>query len=163
MSVSIYCNDTLVQVLAEYNLSPEDYTPAYAGESVGLDLYNAGPDKTIYPSRDFSRESAVLVPTGLHIVVPVGYAGLIRERGSICNTPLKLRAGVIDPGYTDEIFVSILNTSQVPHVVKGRTKLPFQLLVVPVDPIFRSIGKDDFEKLTVFYRRKTGKLGSSDW
>ena len=44
----------------------------------------------------------------------------------ITKTPLKVRAGVIDRGYTGEIFVNAVNVSQNEFTLQQHQKLPFQ-------------------------------------
>ena len=106
--INFYCNHDLKNTLQANEV--ESYAPAYGGESAGLDLYNSGPSITIKPVSDFSYQNKILIPTGLRIIVPEGYVALIQERGSITKTPLKVRAGVIDRGYTGEIFVNAVKS-----------------------------------------------------
>ena len=82
--------------------------PAYATPGdAGLDLY--------------AREDAVLaagggralVPTGIAIAIPLGYAGFVQPRSGLAlrhgvtclNSP-----GLIDAGYRDELKVLLVNT-----------------------------------------------------
>lgn len=61
-----------------------------------------------------------LIPTGLHIGLPpntVGYvcprSGLAAKHGvTVANAP-----GVIDPGYTGEILVNLINNSEYPYMI----------------------------------------------
>ena len=61
-----------------------------------------------------------IVPTGIHIQLPTGYEAQIRPRSglaakhgiSVCNTP-----GTIDPDYTGEIKVILINLSNEKFVV----------------------------------------------
>ena len=140
----------------------ESYAPAYGGESAGLDLYNSGPSITIKPVSDFSYQNKILIPTGLRIIVPEGYVALIQERGSITKTPLKVRAGVIDRGYTGEIFVNAVNVSQNEFTLQQHQKLPFQLVVVKCDNHFQEIKEEEYLNLTSSHLRKDGIVGSSD-
>jgi dUTP pyrophosphatase len=72
----------------------------------GLDLYAAG-DVTLEPSG-----GRALVPTGIAIAIPDGYAGFVQPRSglalrngvTVANTP-----GLIDAGYRDEIRVLLVN------------------------------------------------------
>lgn len=72
----------------------------------GLDLYAAG-DITLEP-----RGGRALVPTGIAIAIPAGYAGFVQPRSglalrngvTVANTP-----GLIDAGYRDEIRVLLVN------------------------------------------------------
>ena len=89
-------------------LDPELPLPAYANPGdAGLDLH--------------AREDALLaagggralVPTGIAIAIPDGYAGFVQPRSGLAfrygvtclNTP-----GLIDAGYRDELKVVLVNT-----------------------------------------------------
>ena len=100
---------------------------AYAGDA-GIDL-TACERHTLQPG-----ERAV-VPTGLAVAVPDGYAGFVQPRSglaadhgiTIVNTP-----GLVDSGYRGEIKVVLLNTDpRSPFVVEPGMRIA-QLVVVPV-------------------------------
>ncbi len=87
-------------------LDPELPVPAYARDGdAGLDLYAATP-VTLAPGH------RALVPTGVAIALPLGYAafthprsGLAHRHGiTIVNAP-----GTIDSGYRGEIMVNLVN------------------------------------------------------
>jgi len=158
--INFYCNHDLKNTLQANEV--ESYAPAYGGESAGLDLYNSGPSVTIKPVSDFSYQNKILIPTGLRIIVPEGYVALIQERGSITKTPLKIRAGVIDRGYTGEIFVNAVNVSQNEFTLQQHQKLPFQLVVIKCDNHFQEIKEEEYLNLTSSHLRKDGIVGSSD-
>lgn len=158
--IKFYCTEKLHKTLELNNI--ESYAPAYGGESAGLDLYNCGPDITIKPIEGFLYSEKVLISTGLHLLVPKGSVAFIKERGSIVKTPLKLRAGVIDSGYTGEIFVNAVNVSNESYTIKENQKLPFQIVVVKCDNHFEEIVKEEYLNLSDSSKRKSGKVGSSD-
>jgi dUTPase len=186
--VALLLSDTLVTALAAHRQDPDSYAPAYNGESVGLDLYNAGPKLIIPPMSklskyanmgriveqrkgltwlDFPEEARTLVAkkfmqTGIRAVIPRGYGGFIWERGSITKTPIKCRAGVIDPGYTGYIFVNVVNVSQVPFVLEAGAKSPFQLVIQKINTNFKTVNEKEFAELSANSARQTGMVGSSD-
>lgn len=157
------------ETLRRNNIKPEDYKPAYGGESAGLDLYNAS-DKTftINPASSSGPISASLetltvkIPTGIKVALPPYHVGLVLERGSITKTGLKVRAGVLDPGYTGELFVNCVNISDKPETIGWYSKLPFQLIVVPCITQFCFIDTETYESTTRYAQRKEGCIGSSD-
>jgi len=157
--IKIYCNEKLDEVLDDNDV--EDYVPAYGGESAGLDLYNSGENISVMPSS--SDPKGVMISTGLHVFTPKGYVSLIKERGSITKTPLKYRAGVVDEGYTGEIFVNLVNISNEEYIIKKGQKLPVQIIVVKCDNEYSEIGEKEYLTLSKFSKRSTGKVGSSDW
>lgn len=164
--VKISINDDLKNILNVCNVDVKDYVPAYNGESAGLDLYNTG--KSIYimsaGSQYISRspDLKILIPTGIRVAIPKGYVGLVQERGSITKTPLKVRAGVIDSGYTGEVFVNCINVTRNEFTISKGSKLPFQLVVVKCDNEFEVVSEEEYLSLSRDSSRKDGKVGSSD-
>lgn len=156
--IKIYCNENLNKTLESNNI--KDYVPAYEGESAGLDLYNSSEDITVMPS--ISNIKGAMISTGLHVFTPKGYVTLIKERGSITKTPLKYRAGVVDEGYTGEIFVNLVNISNEEYTIKKGQKLPVQIIVVKCDNQYSEIDKEEYLNLSQLSQRKSGKVGSSD-
>lgn len=90
---------------------------AHAGDA-GVDLH-ARTDAMLPP-----RGGRVLVPTGIAVAIPVGYAGFVLPRSglalnhgiSVVNTP-----GLIDSHYRGELKVVLLNTDATRpyHVHRG--------------------------------------------
>ena len=160
-------SESLKEILSTvHNINPDtEYRPAYGGESVGLDLYYAG-HKTLtlegIHDRTNNTNDKVLIPTGVHLALPLGYVALIKDRGSISKTNLVRRAGVIDPGYTGEIFVNLATVNNKPCVIKPGSKLPVQLVVVKAETDFEAVSDDVYSELTESSNRGKGKIGSSD-
>ena len=103
---------------------------AYPGDA-GLDLV-ACERSLLGPG-----ERAV-VPTGIAVAIPEGYAGFVQPRSglarrhgvSIVNTP-----GLIDSGYRGELEVTLLNTDrQHDFTVEPGMRIA-QLVIVPVPEI----------------------------
>ncbi len=163
---NILLMSSLKNTLKFNEVDVKDYVPAYNGESAGLDLYNSG--ERIYingGSADYVINKPnfnVLIPTGLKVSIPKGYVGIIQERGSIIKTPLKVRAGIIDSGYTGEIFVNCVNIEKHDFTIEKMSKLPFQLVVVKCDNEFNVVSEKEYDDLTSSSKRKEGMVGSSD-
>ena len=110
-------------------LRPDAHLPdqAYEGDA-GMDLA-ACEAVTIEPG-----ERAV-VPTGLAIEIPDGYAGFVQPRSGlavrhgigIVNTP-----GLIDSGYRGEIRVVLINTDREQRFAVEPGMRIAQLVIVPV-------------------------------
>jgi dUTP pyrophosphatase len=105
--------------VAVRRLDPELPLPAYARTGdAGADLV-AREDATLDPGG-----GRALVPTGVAVAIPDGYAGFVQPRSGLAlthgvtclNTP-----GLIDAGYRDEIRVLLVNTdpSTVYRVRRG--------------------------------------------
>jgi len=136
------------------------FESAYGGEAACLDLYNAGPDLSILPVTD--ADYRILIPTGIRVALPANYVGLLLERSSIVKTPLKLRAGVIDPGYTGQIFCNALNFSDTPVVIPSGSKLPFQLLVHTFTNQFNRVSNEEYDYIVQNAKRNDNCIGSTN-
>lgn len=79
-----------------------------------------------------------LVPTGVAVAIPPGYAGFVQPRSGLAlrhgvtclNTP-----GLIDPGYRDELKVLLVNTDPSDAYTVHRGDRIAQLVVQPVEAV----------------------------
>lgn len=126
-------------------LDEELPTPAYANPGdAGLDLY-AAKDVVLQPGQ------RVMIPTGIAIAIPQGYAGFVQPRSglaakqgfSIVNTP-----GLIDSGYRGEIGVIGLNTDTQSEITIKRGDRVAQLVIqeVPVVELLEVSELDETER-----------------
>ncbi len=127
--------------------------PAYAHEGdAGLDLF-AAEDFTLQPLE------RGLVPTGVAIAIPDGYAGFVQPRSglaikqglSLVNTP-----GLIDSRYRGEIKVIAINLDPTTPISLSRGDKIAQLVIQPVARI--SLAEVDQLDATV---RGEGGFGST--
>ena len=113
-------------------LRPDAALPsrAYAGDA-GLDL-------SACERVELGPGERGLVPTGLAVAIPEGYAGFVQPRSglasahgiTIVNTP-----GLVDSGYRGELRVALLNTDpRETFVVEPGMRIA-QLVVVPVPEV----------------------------
>ena len=100
---------------------------AYAGDA-GLDL-------SACERVELGPGERAVVPTGVAVAIPDGYAGFVQPRSglaarhgiSIVNSP-----GLVDAGYRGELRVVLLNTDrEQPFSVEPGTRIA-QLVVLPV-------------------------------
>ncbi|PFG67019.1 dUTP diphosphatase [Enemella evansiae] len=119
--------DTLTVPLQQ--LDPELPVPRYAHhDDAGADLL-AAEDVELAPGE------RRLVPTGVAIALPEGYAGFVHPRSglaarhglTIVNAP-----GTVDAGYRGEIKVCLLNTDPHEPIRLNRGDRIAQLVVQPV-------------------------------
>jgi dUTP diphosphatase len=117
-------SELLVRRLREDAFMPER---AYPGDA-GLDL--AACERV-----ELGPGERAVVPTGLAVAIPEGYAGFVQPRSglaashgiSVVNAP-----GLIDAGYRGEVRVVLLNTDRSdPFVVEPGMRIA-QLVVLPV-------------------------------
>jgi dUTP pyrophosphatase len=110
-------------------LRPDAVVPAraYSGDA-GLDLSSC-------ERVELAPGARALVPTGLAVAIPEGYAGFVQPRSglaakhgiSIVNTP-----GLVDSGYRGELLVNLVNTDQAaPFVVEPGMRIA-QLVILPI-------------------------------
>jgi dUTP pyrophosphatase len=83
-----------------------------------------------------ARGGRALVPTGVRLAIPEGYAGFVQPRSglalhhgvTVVNSP-----GLIDAGYRDEIAVIVINTDPVEDFEIRRGDRIAQLVVQRVE------------------------------
>jgi dUTP pyrophosphatase len=111
---------------------PEAVLPARAYEGdAGLDLASCA-------RVELGPGERALVPTGLAVAIPHGYAGFVQPRSglatnhgiSIVNTP-----GLVDAGYRGELLVNLVNTDRRASFVVEPGMRIAQLVVLPVPDI----------------------------
>ncbi|WP_442589114.1 dUTP diphosphatase [Pedobacter sp. AW31-3R] len=107
-----------INIINKSGLALPQYETAHAA---GMDMRAFTPEEIVI--KPFQR---ILVPTGLHIELPVGYEAQIRPRSglaykhgiSIVNAP-----GTIDADYRGEIKVLLINHSDTDFVVKNGDRI----------------------------------------
>ena len=96
---------------------------------------DAGADLRATTTVTLAPGERALVPTGIAVAIPTGYAGFLHPRSglaarlglSIINTP-----GTIDAGYRGEIQVPLVNHDRDETIVVRRGDRIAQLVVQPV-------------------------------
>lgn len=103
--------------------------PTYGSQfAAGADLYAClDNDVTINPN------DTVMIPTGIAVEIPVGYAGLIYARSGIATkrglAPAN-KVGVIDSDYRGEIMVALHNHSGIAQTVSKNERVA-QMVITP--------------------------------
>ena len=119
-----------MEKIAVKKLRPNAVLPTYGTASAaGADLY-ACLEKplTIAPGE------TVLIPTGLAMEIPVGFAGLIYARSGLSvkrGLAPANKVGVIDADYRGEFMVALLNHGKQPQTVDHGERIA-QLVITPV-------------------------------
>lgn len=145
------CLDRVAVSIKRLDKSVQIPSYAYEGDA-GLDL-RANDDMIIEP------HCRVLVPTGLAIALPEGYAGFVQPRSgmalklglSIANTP-----GLIDSHYRGELKIICINLDpkEAIHIERGER---IAQLVIQRVPIVDLVEVDELDETD----RGTGGFGSS--
>ncbi len=134
-------------------LDPTVETPSYAYKGdAGLDLRSNA-------TLDIAPFERVLVPTGLAVAIPEGYAGFVQPRSgralkeglSMANTP-----GLIDSHYRGELKVCAVNLDpkNAIHIERGER---IAQLVIQAVPVVDLIECDELDETD----RGEGGFGSS--
>lgn len=71
-----------------------------------------------------------LIRTGIHLAIPLGYVGLVRDRSSTAMKGAMCGAGVIDSSYRGELKVLLYNLGSEPLSFKAGDRIA-QLVCVP--------------------------------
>ena len=119
--------------VAVQRLDPDLPLPATARNGdAGVDLY-ARENATIP-----AKGGRILMPTGLAIAIPLGFAGFVVPRSGLAlkhgitlvNTP-----GIIDSGYRGELKVVMINTDPTVDYLVTRGDRIAQLLIQRIETI----------------------------
>lgn len=111
-------------------LDPELPIPAFAHEGdAGLDLLAA-------ESLSLKPSERALVPTGLALAIPEGYAGYVQPRSGLAvkrGLGLINAPGLIDSGYRGEVKIALINLDpdNVIHISRGDKIAQLVILQVP--------------------------------
>lgn len=103
--------------------------PTYGSEyAAGADLYACVEDAVILEAGETK-----LVPTGLAMEIPAGYAGLIYARSGLASkkglAPAN-KVGVVDADYRGEVMVALHNHSNKEAVIEPGERIA-QLVITP--------------------------------
>lgn len=110
-------------------LSENAIIPSYGSEfAAGADLYAC-----INADLQIAPHATVLVPTGVALELPLGYAGLIYARSGLASkrglAPAN-KVGVVDCDYRGEVTVALHNHSSIPQTVAVGERVA-QLVITP--------------------------------
>jgi dUTP pyrophosphatase len=118
--------------IAVRRLRPDAQLPARAYPD------DAGMDLTACERVELAPGERALVPTGLAVAIPEGYAGYVQPRSglaarhgiSIVNTP-----GLVDSGYRGEVLVNLYNSDRRETFVVEPGMRIAQLVILPVPEV----------------------------
>lgn len=109
-----------------YQLDAGAYRPTKAHPSdAGYDLY-AREDVELAADKTFK------VDTGVHVLIPEGFVGLVLPRSSFSSMGVATATGVIDAGYTGSISVVLVSKFDLKIFAGNRIA---QLVIVPLPEI----------------------------
>ena len=94
----------------------------------GFDLESI--EDVVIPAKEF----APMIHTGVHVEIPFGYFGLVKERSGMASKGIFVMGGVIDSGYRGEIMVNLANMSGYDYVIKSGDRIA-QLIILPCSAV----------------------------
>ena len=115
-------------------ISTDAITPTRATEGlVGLDFYSPA-DYVIPP------HNQLMIPTQIKLQIPLGYYGRLAQKSGLAILhQLHVGAGVINPDYTGEIMVLLINTASCVHSIKKGDPIAQLILEKVSVPILREV------------------------
>ena len=105
-------------------------------------------EDVIVSAKDFTPK----IHTGVHVDIPAGYFGLVKERSGMASKGIFVMGGVIDSGYHGEIMVNLANMSGKDYKIRTGDRIA-QLIIIPCsaymqqgnpEKIFSERGADGF-------------------
>ena len=117
-------------------ISTDAITPMRATEgSAGLDFYSPA-DYVIPP------HNQLMIPTQIKLQIPLGYYGRLASKSGLAILhQLHVGAGVIDPDYTGEIMVLLINTASHVHPIMRGDPIAQLILEKVSIPILREVNE----------------------
>lgn len=99
-------------------------------ESAGIDFFipnkfNHGVEYLLTPG------DAVLVPSGIKLIIPKGFSGNFYNKSSIGSRGIIVGAQVVDSDYRGEVHLNVINVSNQNFVLQPGMKLT-QMLIQPI-------------------------------
>ena len=110
-------------------INPNATIPTYGSiNAAGADLYACVDSAVIVKASE-----TVMIPTGISLELPEGYAGLIYARSGLASkkglAPAN-KVGVIDSDYRGEVMVALHNHSKVDAEIEPNERIA-QLVITP--------------------------------
>lgn len=115
--------------IAIKKLNENAVVPAYGSEfAAGADLYAC-----LQSEIEIAPHSTAVIPTGIALELPIGYAGLIYARSGLATkkglAPAN-KVGVVDCDYRGEVKVALYNHSETAQKVAAGERVA-QLVITP--------------------------------
>ncbi len=136
-------------------IHPKATLPTYATSgSAGMDLTNVL-DKPL----TLKPNERAKVPTGLVMVLPLGYEGQVRPRSGLAakhGISLTNCVGTIDSDYRGEICCLMINLGNEPYTIEPGERIA-QLVIAPVS----HVEVEFIEKIPEETKRGSGGFGST--
>lgn len=106
-----------------------------------FDLYSPV-NATLYPRWRSGPENSVVIDTGVHIQIPVGYVGDVKSKSGLMVNYDIITDGTVDAGYTGSVRVKLFNMgSAIYRIRKGQkiAQLVIKKIITPVPELVDSL------------------------
>jgi dUTP pyrophosphatase len=116
--------------LQVYRIDPTVPLPSYGyDDDAAFDLY-AAEEVVLAPG------ARAQVRTGIALVIPRGYVGLVWDKSGLSHTHgLKTLGGVVDAGYRGEVMVGIVNLGSAPYTLARHHKVAQMIIQKKETPV----------------------------
>lgn len=135
-------------------LKGEAKTPTYGSVyAAGADLYACIEEET-----EILPHETKLIPTGIAMEIPEGYAGFIYARSGLATKRSLAPAncvGVVDSDYRGEVMVALHNYSEIPQKIAAFERIA-QMVIAP----YLAVEYEEVKKLDET-KRGAGGFGST--
>ncbi len=91
---------------------------------------DAGYDIRSNERLELHPDEQAVIATGLHVQIPAGMVGVLKDRSSMARAGLRVSGGVIDASYRGEILVLLENRGHSPYKINVNDRI-VQMLVTP--------------------------------
>jgi dUTP pyrophosphatase len=127
-------------------LNPEAKIPERAHSSdAGMDLFTL--DEVV-----LEKSMTVVLSTGIALVIPEGYVGLIWDKSGLASKyGITCLGGVVDAGYRGEIMVTLANLGADAYTITKHQKIA-QLLIQKVE-------RPSLEEVEILDETERGEMG----
>lgn len=107
---------------------------------------DAGYDLVATAAKTLAPGQHALIPTGLHINLPANTVGYVCPRSGMaanCGITVLNAPGVIDPGYTGEILVNLINFGPYTYTINRGGRIAQLIIHKTVDVDWRHVTEFD--------------------
>lgn len=112
---------------------------------------DAGMDLRSRTNVILTKNETRIIPTGIKIEIPKGYAGFIQPRSSLSKKGIHVSLGLVDSGYRGEVGIIITNLSDNLYGIKKGDRIA-QLVIKKVE----NVEWDEVDELEESERNENG-------
>ena len=134
-------------------------TPVRAHDTdAGIDFFvpENFPETTLQPGED------ILIPSGIRVVVPKGYALIAKEKSGVATKKkLSVGANCVDTGYVGQVHIHLFNFSSNTQVIKPGDKIVQFVMIKIGSHQPELISEEVYEAVYCNTERGAGGFGST--